>query len=104
MSVDTSDARSLPVLHREGVEGQDLDAKPGGPFDDLADRLDAGAMALDARQVTLCGPAAVAVHDDRHVFGEAVEVHQPRQLVFDGARRHNREDVVKRHGLGVKPR
>ncbi len=55
-------------------------------------------------QVALRRPAAVAVHDDGDVLGQAVEVDLPRQRVFGGAGRHNGEDVVKRHGLGVKPR
>ena len=36
--------------------------------------VDAGAMALDARQVALRRPAAVAVHDDGHVRGEPVGI------------------------------
>ena len=60
--------RTLPVLDRKRVERQHLDAEPRRAFDDVAHRLDAGAMSFDARQVALRRPAAVAVHDDRDVL------------------------------------
>ena len=37
-------------------------------------------MAFDARQVALAGPAAVAVHDDCDVLGQAIEVDLAREL------------------------
>ena len=40
-------------------------------FDDVADRIDAGAMPFDAGQMPLRGPAAVAVHDDGDVLRAA---------------------------------
>ena len=42
-------------------------------LDRVADRRDAGLVALDARQVALRGPAAVAVHDDGDVDGSLAE-------------------------------
>ena len=60
-------ARPLPVLDRERVERQHADAEPRRRFDDVANRVDAGAVPFDARQVPLRGPASVAVHDDGDV-------------------------------------
>ena len=65
--------RALPVLDRKRVKGQDFEAQARRGLDDVADRVDAGAMAFDARQVALAGPAAVAVHDDGDVPRQAIE-------------------------------
>jgi hypothetical protein len=59
-------------------------------------------MPLDARQVALRGPAAVAVHDDRYVLGKPIEVDLPRQSVLNGAGRYHRKNVVKRHRVELK--
>ena len=48
-------------------------------FDDVADRVDAGAVTLDARQVTLGRPSPVAVHDDGDVGGQPLEVDLTRE-------------------------
>ena len=63
-------------------------------------------MALDARQVALRGPAAVAVHDDGDVLRQPVEVHLPRQRLLGRAGGHDGKDVFKRHAslAGVKRR
>ena len=55
-----------------------MDAEARGGFDGVAHGVDAGAMAFDARQVALRGPAAVAVHDDGDVRRQPLEVHLPR--------------------------
>ena len=57
----------LPVLHRESVEGEGVDAQPAAGLDDLANRAHAGPVAGDPRQVPAFGPAAVAVHDNGNV-------------------------------------
>ena len=61
-----------PVLAAEGVQRQDRHAAPDGVAEDLADGLDAGGMPLELGQAVLAGPAAVAVHDDRHVARQLV--------------------------------
>ena len=43
-------------------------------FDDFARGLYSGAVSCDARQVTALRPAAVAVHDDGEVLGQALQV------------------------------
>src|SRR5262249_31111306 len=67
--------RAFPVLGGKGIEGQIVDAEPGGGFDGCANRLRAGAMPGDPRLITASGPAAVAVHYDRHVGRQPVEVY-----------------------------
>src|SRR5688572_5777250 len=59
--------RPLPVFDGEGVEGEHLEAETSRGLHHVAHRIDAGAMALHARQMTLAGPAAIAVHDDGNV-------------------------------------
>ena len=97
ISVDTSVIGTLPVLDGERVQRQDLDAEPGGRLDDVADRFDAGAMALDPRQVSLRGPAAVAVHDDGDVLRQPVEIHLSRKRLLGRPGRHDGKNVLKRH-------
>src|SRR5262245_7887109 len=89
--------RPLPVLDREGVERQDLDAEPRRGFDHVAHRVDAGAVPFDARQVTLSRPASVAVHDDRDVSREPLEVDLPRQRFVGRSWRNPRQELIKRH-------
>ena len=51
-------------------------------LDGVAHGVDAGAVPLDARQVALRRPAAVAVHDDRDVAGKPFEIDLAGQRVF----------------------
>ena len=76
------------------------------PFDDVADRVDARAMSLDARQVALRGPAAVAVHDHGDMAGQAVEVDLTGERLFRGAGRQDGKEVIERHRVSEasKPR
>ena len=67
--------RPLPVLSRERVDGQHVKAEADARRDRLAQRVDAGDMALAAVEPAGSGPAAVAVHDDRDVLGHAGHVH-----------------------------
>ena len=90
-------ARPLPVLDRERVERQDVDAEPRRGLDDVADRVDAGAVAFDARQVALRRPASVAVHDDGDVRGELLEVHLARERFVGRSGRNPRQELLKRH-------
>ena len=57
--------RTCPVLRRKAEQSEMSDAKLDASLDRAPDGLDALAMTFGARQPTLCGPAAIAVHDDR---------------------------------------
>src|SRR5262249_3229110 len=57
--------RTCPVLRRKAEQSEMSDAKLDASLDRAPDALDALAMTFGARQPTLCGPAAIAVHDDR---------------------------------------
>src|SRR5262249_39765205 len=81
--------RAVPVLRRERVQREK--AQPGsvcGPHD-RAGRFDALAMAGDARQSALRGPASVAVHDHGHVRGYGPRTHVFQQLGLRGDRHQN---------------
>ena len=66
-------ARPIPVLDRESVERQDLDAVDRGRHASLAHGLDAFAMARVALESTCrLGPATVAVHDDGDVSRDSI--------------------------------
>ena len=90
-------ARPLPVLDRERVEREHVDAEPRRGFDDVAHRVDAGAVAFDARQVALRRPAPVAVHDDGDVRRQLLEVDLARQRFVGRSRRNPRQELLKRH-------
>ena len=59
--------RPLPVLARQAIERELLDAQPGAFLGDAADAGHAAAMPFDPRQPLPLRPAAVAVHDDGDV-------------------------------------
>jgi hypothetical protein len=68
-----------PVLRRERVERDGLEAELAGGPRDVADALGADAVALEPGLTADLRPAAVAVHDDAHVawqgaHGEGREV------------------------------
>ena len=94
--------RALPVLDRERVERQHLEAEPRRGFDDVADRVDAGAMPFDARQVPLAGPAAVAVHDDGDVPRQPIEFDLARQRLFGPAGGNPLQQLIEAHGVGLR--
>src|SRR5215471_8230165 len=54
-------------------------------------------MSLDARQMPLRCPAAVAVHDDRDVSGKLIEVDGTREGFVGGTWLNPREKLLKRH-------
>ncbi len=64
--------------------------------------VDAGAMAFDARQVALRGPAAVAVHDDGDVRRQPIEVDLPAQRLIRMADRNPRQQFLAAHGVGLR--
>src|SRR5439155_18685642 len=57
----------LPILGREGVEGEVLDLQLAARFDAGADCVGAFLVAFDPCQATLGSPATVTIHDDRDV-------------------------------------
>ena len=61
---------TAPVLGREGEHREPPDPEVEGPVDGVEERLLPRRVALGAGQAPLAGPAAVAVHDTRHVGGD----------------------------------
>jgi hypothetical protein len=61
---------ALPVVDREGVQRQALDAHARALLGDLAHGLDAFLVPEDAPQSAALGPASVAVHDHGDVRRE----------------------------------
>ena len=57
--------RARPVLDREGIDREIVDAELDRGAHRPAQRLDAAPVALEARQAARRRPAAVAVHDQR---------------------------------------
>ena len=74
--------RSQPVLRRKSVQGQRTHTDLARGPHHLAHRHRAPAMALDARQSTLLGPATIPVHDDGNVARQATWIR--RHLGFSG--------------------
>ena len=74
------------------------DAEPRGGLDRITHGVDAGAMPLDARQMPLRGPSAVAVHDDGDVCREPVELDLTGESLVGVPRRNPRQEILKRHG------
>jgi hypothetical protein len=86
--------RPLPVLHREGVEGEHLQPQPGRGLHHVPHGVDARAVALHPALVAELRPASVAVHDDRHVAGQAVEVDAAEDRALFGVRRDDVQQVL----------
>ncbi len=59
--------RAVPVLRRKGEDRQAVEAQLEGRSHGPAQRLGATAVARRTWQTAAARPAAVAVHDDRHV-------------------------------------
>ncbi len=62
--------RALPVLGRERVDRQVVDAEVLAVRRDPSERLSSGLVPGGARQTAILRPAAVAVHDDRDMHGQ----------------------------------
>ena len=73
---------AAPVFEREGVEGEARQLQARAGFDDFARGFYSGAVSGDARQVAALRPAAVAVHDDGEVLGQALQVQFIEKLRF----------------------
>ena len=67
--------RPLPVLARQAIQRELLDAQPGALLGRAAHAGHAAAVPLDPRQALPLRPAAVAVHDDGDVPGPRFERH-----------------------------
>ena len=70
---------ALPILGREGIDGEEANARVARRANELAHRRDAGLVTLQAIKRALFRPAAIAVHDDgdmlRHrVFAQSVRI------------------------------
>ena len=66
--------RAIPVLGREGVEGQVFDTQPCGFGGNLLHRLHSLGVSCRAWQSFLLCPSSVSIHDDGHVLGYSVLV------------------------------
>jgi len=80
--VDFSLRAPLPIFRREGVERERGHTDACSGLDRIADRLHSRAMARDAGQMPLARPAAVAVHDDGYMAGQAGGIELGEQLRF----------------------
>src|ERR1700730_5917223 len=74
------DFGAAPILDGESVEGESFDVQPRASFDGGAGSLGAVAVAGDSRKMTALCPAAVAIHDDRHVARHAREIKLSEQF------------------------
>jgi len=74
------DARPLPILHREGIQGEGFDSQPRAGFHCGAYRADARLMSGHSRQPAPAGPAPIAIHNDGDVGGQAGGVDRLRQI------------------------
>ena len=97
MRVLTSDAGRFQFSMENAYSVSTRRAKPRARLDGLADRIDAGPVALHARQMPLGGPPAVAVHDDRDMGWQALEADLPGERLVGMARRDPRQQLLKRH-------
>jgi hypothetical protein len=71
--------RPFPVLNGKRVQCQCLDPQAAAGLDGVLDYVDTGFVSRGARQTTLPCPAAVAIHDDGDVRGQAVRIDCFRQ-------------------------
>ena len=67
--------RALPVLRGKGVHCKVLQSDLLTIGGDAAESLCPRGVPRRTRQATALGPAAVSVHDDCHVAGQAVKIH-----------------------------
>jgi len=74
------DFGAAPVLNGKSVQRQSFDVEPRASFNGGAGGLGAVAVAGDSRKMAALRPAAVAVHDDRHVAWHAGKIKLPEQF------------------------
>ena len=71
------DLGSLPVLFAERVKCQRRDAEPSRRAHRCANRISPALVAQRPRLAPHLRPAAVAIHDDRHVLWQTADIDQP---------------------------
>jgi hypothetical protein len=71
---------AAPILDGKSVERQRFDVEPCASFNGGASCLGAVAVTSDSRKMAALRPAAVAIHDNRHMAWHAGEVEQSEQL------------------------
>ena len=98
ISVETSVAGRFQFSTENAYSVSTLMPRRAEPSTDVADRVDAGAVPFDARQVALRRPAAVAVHDDGDVRRQPIEVDLTRQRLIGRAGCDRGEDLFEAHG------
>jgi hypothetical protein len=86
--------RPLPVLDRERVEGQHLQAQARGGLHHVPHGVDAGAVPLHPALVAELRPTPVAVHDDRDVARQPVEVDAAQERALLGIRGNDVQQVL----------
>src|SRR4029453_4538085 len=89
--------RALPVLNRKRIQSEDTDPRSSRCFDDVADRIDAGAVPFDAWKMSLSRPSTVAVHDDGDMGRQPLEIDLTRQKFVRGTGRNTGGERLKRH-------
>src|SRR6476646_6894948 len=83
----------LPVLDGKRVQRQYARTQTRGGLDGVPHGVDAGPVPFDAGQMTVRGPPAVAVHDDRDVARHPPEVDAAHERLFFGPWSHDSEHV-----------
>ena len=66
---------SLPIFRGKGVDGQVIQADVFAVGGDGAEGLRTGGVSGRSGHPPFLGPAAVAIHDDGNVTGQAVKIH-----------------------------
>ena len=72
--------RTVPVFVGEGKQGQHFHAGLDRAFDRFANGFHPGAVAERTGQPAFTRPAAIAVHDDRHVARNRTGEHQTSMI------------------------
>src|ERR1700686_2799030 len=80
------DFGAAPILDGKSVERQSFDVEPRASFNSGSGRLGAVAVTSDSRKMAALRPAAVAIHDDRHVARHTGKIELPEQLGLFHAR------------------
>ena len=81
--------RSLPVLGREGIDRQVINAEMLAVSAELSKRFGACLVPCRARKASLLCPAAIAVHNDGNMTRQVVQINLPC-LVLSGKETHIR--------------
>ena len=101
--VDLGAGAAQIVFQRKGVEREPGQADARGGFRDQLHALGALLMAEEALQRAVAGPAAVAIHDDGDVLGQALGLERriDRALLRGQLIDTQRASWMQRNGLDV---